>query len=150
MNLKDLQKEITQLKKQVLPSEEKGKMVTGAGEVTIGVILEVMKDGKKEIVKPLFKRTATGPRYVPAKMSSGPGQFTISKLQPNREDPTQSKVELTVSGVTTTMDKPKSETLVVEASIKPFINLVWMGTVTLVVGFVLTIIRRVQEAREKE
>jgi cytochrome c biogenesis factor len=42
--------------------------------------------------------------------------------------------------------KPKVETLVVEASIKPFINLVWMGTVTLLIGMILTIMRRVEEA----
>jgi cytochrome c biogenesis factor len=41
----------------------------------------------------------------------------------------------------------KEETLVVEASVKPMINLVWTGTVTLVIGFFLTILRRVQEAR---
>jgi cytochrome c-type biogenesis protein CcmF len=43
----------------------------------------------------------------------------------------------------------KRETLVVEASVKPYINLVWMGTITLVVGFVLTILRRVREANER-
>ena len=41
----------------------------------------------------------------------------------------------------------KRETLVVEASIKPMINLVWAGTVTLIIGFALTIVRRVAEAR---
>lgn len=130
--------------------EEKGKMVTGEGEVTIGVNLEVTKEGKKEIVKPLFKRTASGPSYVTAKMSGNPVEFTISSLHPNREDPSQSKVEIVINDPAKISDKPKAETLVVEASIKPFINLVWMGTITLIVGFVLTIIRRVQEAREKE
>ncbi len=41
----------------------------------------------------------------------------------------------------------KRETLVVEASVKPMINLVWGGTVTLIIGFALTIVRRVSEAR---
>jgi len=44
----------------------------------------------------------------------------------------------------------KSETLVVEASIKPFINLVWVGTITLVIGFFITILRRGSEARKNE
>jgi cytochrome c-type biogenesis protein CcmF len=44
----------------------------------------------------------------------------------------------------------KGETLVIEASIKPMINLVWAGTVTLVLGFLLTIVRRVEEARSRE
>ncbi len=35
------------------------------------------------------------------------------------------------------------ETLVVEASVKPFINLVWAGVIVLLVGFGVTIVRRV-------
>jgi len=41
----------------------------------------------------------------------------------------------------------REETLVVEASIKPMINLVWAGTITLIVGFLLTILRRSEEAK---
>ncbi len=122
--------------------EEKGKMVTGGADVTIGVILEVEADGHKQIVKPLFKRTASGPAYVPAELPEKNIRFTITRLQPNREDPSRSKVEISVSD----QSLRKAETLVVEASIKPFINLVWMGTITLVVGFAITIIRRVREA----
>ena len=54
---------------------------------------------------------------------------------------------LAVSGPSIPSAEPAVETLVVEASVKPFINLVWMGTVTLLVGFILTIVRRVQDAR---
>lgn len=42
---------------------------------------------------------------------------------------------------------PKGETLVAEASVKPYINLVWVGTVTLIVGFLVTIVRRIRESR---
>ena len=34
------------------------------------------------------------------------------------------------------------EVLVVEASVKPFINLVWVGTVLVLLGFVIAILRR--------
>jgi len=132
------------------PDEEKGKMVTG-GDVTIGAILEVQNKGVTEQVKPLFKRTQGGPSFVPATLSHTDIHFTIVKMQPNREDPSQSKVDISVSNPTdVSHNQPKAETLVVEASIKPFINLVWMGTITLIVGFAVTIIRRVQEARGKE
>ena len=88
--------------------------------------------------------------FVPAKMNGSEIEFTIVKMQPNKEDPSQSKVEIGVNDPSIISKQPKVETLVVEASIKPYINLVWMGTITLIVGFVLTIVRRVQEAREKE
>ena len=76
--------------------------------------------------------------------------FTLSRILPDREDPSKSKVQLSVKYPDDPRTERKGETLVVEASIKPMINLVWMGTVTLVVGFFLTIRRRVQEARQKE
>jgi cytochrome c-type biogenesis protein CcmF len=128
---------------------EKGKMITG-GDVTIGVILEVTKGGATEQIKPLMKNSRGLMNFIPAKMSGSEAEFTIIKMQPNREDPSQSKVEIGISDPTYISKKPKVETLVVEASIKPFINLVWMGTITLLVGFILTIARRVQEAREKD
>ena len=76
--------------------------------------------------------------------------FTLSRILPDREDPSKSKVQLSVKLPEDPKAERKGETLVVEASIKPMINLVWMGTVALVVGFFLTILRRVQEARQKE
>jgi cytochrome c-type biogenesis protein CcmF len=130
--------------------EEKGKMVTGGAEVTIGVILTVDHDGRQDTVKPLFKRTSSGPNYVPAQLSNGAAEFSIVKMQPNREDKSKSTVEISIATQADQANKPKLEALVVEASIKPYINLVWMGTITLVVGFLLTIVRRVQEAREKD
>jgi cytochrome c biogenesis factor len=33
-----------------------------------------------------------------------------------------------------------------EASVKPFINLVWSGVIIVIVGFLVTIVRRAQEA----
>ena len=59
-------------------------------------------------------------------------------------------VEVTFVGLDT--NKPagdamgqQEETLVVEASVKPFINLVWGGTVVMVVGFILSILKRSKE-----
>jgi len=128
---------------------EKGRMVTG-GEFTIGVILEVRNEGKKERLKPLMKNSGGSISYIPAAIAGSAIQFTIAKLQPNREDPSQSSVEIGVTAPGSKSNKPQAETLIVEASIKPFINLVWMGTITLVVGFILTIVRRVEEARQRD
>lgn len=124
---------------------EKGRMVTG-GNFTIGVIFEVSHGGKTELMKPLMKNAGGSISYIPAKPAGTSVEFTIVKLQPNREDPSQSSVEIGVKDQNSSGKKDQPETLIVEASLKPFINLVWMGTVTLIVGFVLTIIRRVEEA----
>jgi cytochrome c-type biogenesis protein CcmF len=128
------------------PDEQKGKMAEG-GEFQIGVFLKIAKDGKSEQIKPLMKGEKGEMNFVPAKSSLGTTEFTIVRVQPNRENTDQSKVELSINDPTAQSRAPKVETLIVEASIKPYINLVWMGTVTLLVGFILTIVRRVQEAQ---
>ena len=43
-----------------------------------------------------------------------------------------------------------ADILVAEASVKPFINLVWSGVIIIVVGFLVTIVRRVREAGLKD
>jgi cytochrome c-type biogenesis protein CcmF len=41
--------------------------------------------------------------------------------------------------------QPQPDVLVVEASIKPFINLLWGGTVVMLAGFALAIVKRTKE-----
>ncbi len=74
-------------------------------------------------------------------------EFMLGRIIPDREDPSKSKILLNVKLPEDASIPQKGETLVVEASVKPMINLVWVGTVTLVIGFFLTILRRIQEAR---
>ncbi|MFH0992300.1 MAG: hypothetical protein V1799_20055 [bacterium] len=40
----------------------------------------------------------------------------------------------------------KQESLVIEASIKPMMSLVWVGTVTMINGFLLIIFQRMEKA----
>jgi cytochrome c biogenesis factor len=66
---------------------------------------------------------------------------------PSQQDQSKSAVEINVRMIGDDSVPKREETLVVEASIKPMINLVWAGTITLIVGFLLTILRRSGEAR---
>ncbi len=128
---------------------DKAKMLEGGG-FTIGARIEVSSNGKTEVVEPLMKGgTSAGPTFTAVKTSFASVIFKISRMKPNREDPAQSMVELTYTDMGDG-HQGKGETLVVEASVKPMINLVWAGTVTLIIGFIVTIIRRVQEAKLKE
>ena len=130
---------------------QKGAMVEGK-DFSIGVDLEV-QDGKKKIpLRVLMKNTPQGPEYPPVPYVAADKssyEFTLVRLLPDRDDKSKSKVEISVKLPDNAASPKKAETLVIEASIKPYINLVWVGTVTLVVGFFLTIIRRVEEARLK-
>src|SRR6185369_14500951 len=126
---------------------EKGNMVTGGG-FKIGAYFDVAKDGKTERVELFMKNKQGEITFEPATSTLSPAEFTIVRLQPNREDKSKSKIEIAVNDPSNPSG-PKVETLVIEASVKPFINLVWMGTVTLLIGFIVTIVRRVHVANQR-
>lgn len=130
-------------------------MVEGK-DFAINVTLDVKEKGEKkgkQVTVIMKGSRGSAPEFVPA-MYVGKEKkeylLNLTRIVPNREDPAQSKVEVTVRFPLDSKKPRRGEVLVVEASIKPMINLVWMGTVTLVVGFLLTIIRRAQEARMNE
>ncbi|MEO8168947.1 MAG: hypothetical protein ABI623_11915, partial [bacterium] len=78
-------------------------------------------------------------------------QFTIAGMKPDRENKENSTVEISYRDLSVNGPAKNSNTdvLVVEASVKPYINLVWSGVIILLVGFIITIVRRAQEARLK-
>lgn len=127
---------------------EKGKMATGES-FTIGALFEVEKNGKKENVQLKMVSAGGGVEYPSEKSFLSALEFRIVKLLPNREDPSKSQIEVSIFDPDQKQVGPDTETLIVEASVKPFINLVWVGTLTMLVGFIVTIIRRTQEARLK-
>jgi cytochrome c-type biogenesis protein CcmF len=129
------------------PVDQKAAMLEGR-EVRIGAELLVKEYGKKPV------------RLVPAKVINQGNaedqpatfadtyQFTIVNMQPDRENKENSRVEIGYANLHS-VSSDDTEVLVVEASIKPYINLVWSGVIILMVGFGVTIVRRAQEARLK-
>ncbi len=90
------------------------------------------------------------------KVSDVPARFAdryevqIVKLTPDTENRQNSTVEIAVSDLLHPVNGGASpDILVAEASVKPFINLVWAGLIILLVGFGVTIVRRSQEASHK-
>jgi len=124
--------------------EEKGKMVTGEG-FRITADVEVSDATHSETLTLAMENNKGQVTFIPAKAGFSDATFTIRTIQPNREDPSLSKMTLAVNfpGTKAVM---RGETLIAEASVKPYINLVWVGTVTLVMGFLITIVRRVRES----
>ena len=130
---------------------EKGAMLEGRNFV-INVKLEVAEDGRKKPLTVQMRNDGAGNEFVPATYLAGDGssyEFNLVRMMPDRDDRSRSKVEITVALPVDALTKQKGETLVIEASVKPMINLVCIGTVALVVGFCLTILRRGSEARLK-
>jgi len=128
---------------------QKGAMLEGKG-FEIRAVIRVEEGKGKENITLVMKQGPEGVEFPSVQYKTTDGKtidLRIAQVKPDRDDRDKSKVEVAVklppdaAGATR-----KGETLLVEASVKPYINLVWVGTVTLVVGFLLTIVRRIKEA----
>jgi len=115
----------------------KDEMTSGKQNI-MGAELEVTLDGKTEkvVAEQQISEKETVP--VPVMMkSSDKYSFHLTKLSVSGE----SMVDIAIIDES----KPKNnspETLVLTASIKPFINLVWAGTLVMVAGFFLALLVR--------
>jgi len=114
------------------------------------VNLDVLKEGKKYLLKPTMTNAGGQPKYENAAIAGTEITIGIKGMKPGDDE--QASVTLSVDGIheETTDQTTKVDTLVVEASIKPYINLVWIGTFALIGGFLITIFRRVQEVNKKK
>jgi cytochrome c-type biogenesis protein CcmF len=109
----------------------------------MGAILSVEKDGKKENVE-LFRKVKGGN----IELTSFESKEMDIKIQ--LANLTAGKIELVIESLNNNsnsdMQISGKEVLTVTASIKPFINLVWIGVVVLVVGFFVSMARRLKES----
>ncbi|MFI5202432.1 MAG: hypothetical protein ACHQNE_08590, partial [Candidatus Kapaibacterium sp.] len=69
----------------------------------------------------------------------------LGQLMPDMQNPANSKVVLRYFDLDH-LPPPPTDVVTVEAFIKPWINLVWAGILTLVLGFGFSVIRRRREA----
>ena len=107
--------------------------------------------------KAMLEVTVTGAKREIVRLGESPvqvqGRYEIrmASLTPDLETPGKSTVDLVVDelSVPSGPDGGK-DILVAEASVKPYINLVWSGVLILLLGFIVTIVRRAREAALKE
>lgn len=122
----------------------KDAMQSGQDNI-MGAELEVTRDGKTEKVIAEQKISQNGNENIPVKMSPN-DKFTFYLLEMNVSG--ESSVSVAVVDETV-VKEPQPETLVLTASIKPFINLVWGGTVVMVVGFFLSLMARYRRLKSE-
>jgi hypothetical protein len=82
---------------------------------------------------------------IPVKSKDGNFTFYLTKVSVAGE----SSVDVAVVDETQPKSDTTPETLVLTASIKPFINLVWGGTIVMVLGFFFSLIHRVRKIKEE-
>lgn len=112
------------------------------GDFQMGAVLTLEKDGKTEQIELLRKVTNGNVAFTSHTSKENDIKIELSNL-------TASNVEIVVSKLgedTEEIITKPQETLYVSASIKPFISFVWIGVVVMVVGFFISVARRLQES----
>ncbi|MDE3056443.1 MAG: cytochrome c biogenesis protein CcsA [Bacteroidota bacterium] len=113
----------------------------------VKVNLNVTHDGKKERVVPAMHNNRGQIQFIPASLSHSGIQITLKSVRPAQEGEHNSTATVAIVDPGGKPQKKKNDVLVVEATIKPYINLVWLGVFILIGGFLITIARRREEAR---
>jgi cytochrome c biogenesis factor len=102
----------------------------------------------------LMVARTTGPEGVksePALVAAGDLQIEILGMTPNQEDLAMSMIEVRLKNPNIAVDpNDMRETLVVEASLEPFISLVWIGIIVMLAGMIVARSRRSSDARRVE
>ncbi|MFQ3597295.1 MAG: cytochrome c biogenesis protein CcsA [Chloroherpetonaceae bacterium] len=114
------------------------------GKIKVVAMLEITKDGKSEMIEPVYNVEAgSEPKIEYASIASNPSvSFAITRI-----DASSGRVMVEAKGLGA--DVKPQETLIIEASIKPYINVLWLGTYIVAFGFVISIYRRWQERKLK-
>ncbi len=128
------------------PSDAMAAMQSGE-DFFIGAVLEVEYNGKKYNVEPKMessggKRSFVGTQIKDANLNigllnldaSGQVELTLSKIDGSETESIEPEVTLA--------------SLWIEASVKPFMILIWIGTLTITFGFLISVIRRTKEANK--
>ncbi|CUS90076.1 cytochrome c-type biogenesis protein CcmF, partial [Candidatus Kryptonium thompsonii] len=125
-----------------MSSEDMAKMMSGQ-DFAIGAVIEVTYKGKKQQVIPKIFYRNNMP--VPEGVKVGDKQLTFVNLN---VESGQIAVSLRSNGAVSEFQDEPVEVLVIEASVKPFINLVWFGVIVILAGFVVSMIRRISEVKK--
>ncbi len=123
----------------------KEEMASGGGFV-VGAVLEVERAGKKEQVIPVTTyREGQQPEPKTAMLKDGKLGFQLLAMNVDAESKS-SRIQVNVVGLREQSPKDsESDILVIEASLKPFISLVWIAAALVLIGLYVAIKRRQKE-----
>jgi cytochrome c-type biogenesis protein CcmF len=110
-----------------------------AGKINFGVVFSVELDGRTIEVVPTFRGGMGGEPTVTPALVPGSGGIT---LRPGRIDAENGTVQLQVYDPSLPAAGPEPASLVVDASTKPLIGLVWIGTLLVMAGIAVAIALR--------
>jgi len=111
--------------------------------IKIGAYLEITKDDVVERIEPTLTIIAgKAPQIQPATLQANPAvKVALVNIDANNR-----RIMIDVEGLGASSALP-NEALIIEASVKPFINVLWLGTYIVFFGFCLSIYRRWKERK---
>jgi cytochrome c-type biogenesis protein CcmF len=110
-----------------------------AGKINFGVVFDVELDGHHIEVVPTYRGGRGGDPVITAAMVPGSGGITLS---PGRIDAENGSVQVQVFDPSLPAAGPEPASLVIDASTKPLIGLVWIGTLMVMLGITIAIVLR--------
>ncbi len=114
---------------------------TNKKRIQIKPILEIEMNEITNTIEPTFEiAPGKNPKIIPAALPSD-SSITFAITDINIQD---KNILVKTQGIKGLSTKP-TEVLLIEASIKPYINVLWIGTYLLTFGFMLSIYRRWKE-----
>ncbi len=128
--------------KFVMPKDMSGMM--SGGSFKIGADISVKFDGKEFKAEPAMESAGQGPVYTPVEIPEANLRISIVNMNASSSEVVLSFEKLEGDS-NTQMSSPK-EILTVDASTKPFISLVWIGVITMAIGFIVSAFRRSKES----
>ena len=124
------------------PEDAMASMMSG-GDFRIGAVLKVTYNGKTEELETAMLNTGGERTFEPVQVAEANMNIVMSNMDAS------GKVSLVFSnleGSSNAQAAAAKEVLSVDASIKPFINLVWAGVLVMVAGFIISAFRRSKES----
>lgn len=124
------------------PQEAMSAMMNG-GDFQIGAKLSIEYNGVTKQVEPLMKSSGGKQEFIPVEISEAGLTISLANLDAG------GKVNLNIvslDGSAQEQTHISKEVLTVEASIKPFISLIWIGVLVVVLGFIISAYRRYKES----
>ncbi len=134
-----------------VPADQRAAMMSGESFRLSSLIELTSSSGKTETISPTNYIEPDGQNKLNTVQTKSGDQFTVMDV---KVDNKTKAAEITLAylpskksadhSLLTKSDMPESnqQVLVIEATIKPFINLVWGGVVVMVIGFIITWRRR--------
>jgi cytochrome c-type biogenesis protein CcmF len=110
-----------------------------ACKINFGVVFDVELDGQSMEVVPTYRGGRGGEPVITPAMVPGSGGITLS---PGRVDAENGTVQVQVYDPTLPAAGPEPASLVIDASTKPLIGLVWIGTLLVMAGIIVAIALR--------